>query len=75
MDPADPLRSAAKQANRLSLSFNLAASNLINLSNKTVTITPLIAASMQPIDAKQVRLNGPLLGANSSFLATGCDAL
>jgi len=71
VDPADPLRSAAKQANRLSLSFNLAASNLINLSNGTVTITPLIAASMQPIDAKQVRVNGPLLSANSSILATG----
>jgi hypothetical protein len=71
VDPADPLRSAAKQANRLSLSFNLAASNLINLSNDTVTITPLISASMQPIDAKQVRLNGPLLGANGSFLTTG----
>jgi hypothetical protein len=71
VDPADPLRSAAKQANRLSLSFNLAASNLINLSNNTLTITPLIAASMQAIDAKQVRVHGPLLGANSTFLATG----
>jgi hypothetical protein len=71
VDPADPLRSAAKSANRLSLSFNLAASNLINLSNGTVTITPLISASMQPIDTKQVRLNGPLMSANSSFLTTG----
>jgi hypothetical protein len=71
IDPADPLRSAAKSANRLSLSFNLAASNLINLSNGTVTITPLISASMQPIDAKQVRLDGPLLSANDSFLTTG----
>ncbi len=71
VDPADPLLSAAKSANRLSLSFNLAASNLIDLSNDTVTITPLISASMQPIDSKQVRLNGPLLRAGSSFLATG----
>jgi hypothetical protein len=71
VDPSDPLRSAAKQASRLSLSFNLAASNLINLSNATVTVTPLISASMQPIDAKQVRLNGPLLSANNSTLATG----
>jgi hypothetical protein len=71
LDPADPLRSAAKQADRLSLSFNLAASNLINLSNNSVTITPLIAASTQPIDAKQVRIRGPLLGANGSFLAAG----
>jgi hypothetical protein len=71
VDPSDPLRSAAKQASHLSLSFNLAASNLINLSNDTVTITPLISASMQPIDTKQVRLNGPLLSANNSVLATG----
>jgi hypothetical protein len=71
LDPSDPLRSAAKSANRLSLSLNLAASNLINLGNNTVTITPLFAASMQPIDAKQTRLNGPLLSANSSLLATG----
>jgi hypothetical protein len=71
VDPSDQLRSAAKQAARLSFSFNLAASNLINLSKGTVTITPLISASMQPIDAKQVRLNGPLLTANNSFLATG----
>ncbi|MEO7207855.1 MAG: hypothetical protein ABI356_14525 [Steroidobacteraceae bacterium] len=71
VDPADPLRSAAKQANRLSFSFNLAASNLINLSNDTVTITPLISASTQAVDAKQTRIHGPLLGANSSFLAMG----
>jgi hypothetical protein len=71
VDPSDQLRSAAKQAARLSFSFNLAASNLINLSKDTVTITPLISASMQPIDAKQVRLTGPLLTANNSFLATG----
>jgi hypothetical protein len=71
VDPADPLRSAAKQAARLSFNLNLAASNLINLSKGTVTITPLISASMQPIDAKQVLLNGPLLSANISFLRTG----
>ncbi len=71
VDPADPLSSAPKSANRLSLSFNLAASNLIDLSNDTVTITPLISASMQPIDSKQVRVNGPLLRAGSSVLATG----
>jgi len=71
LDPADPLRSAVKQAERLSFSFNLAASNLIDLSNNTVTITPLIAASTQPIDAKQVRIRGPLLAANGSIFATG----
>ena len=71
LDPGDPIHSAAKQVERLSLNFNLAASNLINLSKNTVTITPLIAASAQPIDAKQVRVRGPLIGANASFLTSG----
>ncbi|HEX3398664.1 MAG TPA: hypothetical protein VHS76_18300 [Steroidobacteraceae bacterium] len=71
LDPSDPIRSAAKQIDRLSLNFNLAASNLINLSKNTVTVTPLIAASTQPIDAKQVRIRGPFLGASGLFLNSG----
>jgi hypothetical protein len=71
LDPGDPIHSAAKQVERLSLNFNLAASNLIDLSKNTVTITPLIAASAQPIDTKQVRVRGPLIGASGSFLTSG----
>ncbi len=36
-----------------------------------MTITPLITASTLPIDAKPVRVRGPLLGANGNSLATG----
>ncbi len=71
LDPADPIRSAAKQAARLSLNFNLAASNTVDLNRNTVTVTPMITASTLPIDAKQVRIRGPLLGANSTSYATG----
>ena len=71
LDPADPINSAAKQATRLSLNFNLAASNAIDLSRNTVTITPMITASTLPIDDKQVRIRGPLLGANGASYATG----
>jgi hypothetical protein len=71
LDASDPLRSAAKTVGRLALDFNLAASNAVNLNAKTVTITPLIAASMLPIDAKQVRIRGPILGANATFFAAG----
>jgi len=55
------------------LNFNLAASNLVNLTAKTVTVTPLIAVSALPIDLKQVRIRGPLVGASAtSFsLTTG----
>ncbi len=71
LDPSDPLLSAPKQVGLMALDFNLAASNVVNLSAKTVTITPMVAASMLPIDTKQVRIRGPLLGARGSFFATG----
>jgi hypothetical protein len=65
LDPSDPFRIAAKQAAHLALNFNLAASNVVNVSAQTVTITPLFVASAMPIDTKAVRLRGPL-GAVSS---------
>jgi hypothetical protein len=71
LDPSDPFLSAPKQAGRLALDFNLAASNIVNLSAQTVTITPLVAASMLPIDTKQVRIRGPILGASGTFFSTG----
>ncbi len=70
-DPGNPFRSAAKQVARVSLDFNLASSSLVNLGAKTVTITPMISASTLPIDAKQVRVRGPLQNSNAAFFATG----
>jgi hypothetical protein len=60
LDPADPLRIVAKQTGRLSLDFKMAASNLVNVSAQTVTITPLMIASTVQIDNKQVHLRGPI---------------
>jgi hypothetical protein len=71
LDPADPIRSVAKQVGRLSLNFDLAASNIVDLSANTVTVTPMVAASIQPIDSKAIRIRGPLVGANGNFLTTG----
>jgi hypothetical protein len=71
LDPGDPIRSVAKQVGRLALNFDLAASNVVDLSANTVTVTPLVAASIQSIDSKTIRIRGPLLGANSNFLTTG----
>ena len=61
LDPSDPFRIASKGASQLALDFNLAASNVVNVSGKTVTVTPLIAGSSLPIDAKPVRIRGPLV--------------
>jgi hypothetical protein len=71
LDPSDPLLSAPKQVGLMALDFNLAASNVVNLRAQTVTITPMVAGSMLPIDSKQVRIRGPLLGARGTFFATG----
>ena len=71
LDPRAPLQIAAKHVSRLALDIDLAASNAVNLNARTVTITPLMAASTLPIDTKQVRIRGPILGANSTFYAAG----
>jgi hypothetical protein len=71
LDPSDPLLSAPKQVGLMALNFNLAASNVVNLRDRTVTITPMAAASMAPIDTKQVRIRGPLVGARGTFFTTG----
>jgi hypothetical protein len=71
LDSSDPLLSAPKQVGLMALNLDLAASNVVNLKDRTVTITPMLAASMLPIDAKQVRIRGPLLGANGTSFATG----
>ena len=70
LDPSDSFSISSKGASQLSLDFNLAASNVINLNNDTVTVTPLIAASAMPIDSKQVRIRGLL----ASVANTGATA-
>jgi hypothetical protein len=71
LDPSGPFRSAVKQAGRLALNFNMAASNVVDLNAQTVTVTPMVAASTLPIDAKQARIRGPLRSANSASLTAG----
>jgi hypothetical protein len=63
LDPSDSFSVSTKGASQLALDFNLAASNTVDLSAKTVTVKPLIAASALPIDAKQVRIRGPIMAA------------
>jgi hypothetical protein len=69
LDPSDPFRVVSKGAVQLALAFNLGASNVVDVSGKTVTVTPLIAGSALPIDAKPVRVRGPL--ASVAGIASG----
>ncbi|HEY3851331.1 MAG TPA: hypothetical protein VGL87_10195 [Steroidobacteraceae bacterium] len=66
LDPSDQLGIVRGSSGRLSLGFNLAASNVVNVAQKTVTVMPMIAASTQPLDSKVVRIRGPLGSVNSS---------
>jgi len=66
LDPSNQLGITRASTGRLSLDFNLAASNVVNLSAQTVTVTPLMAASAMPLDSKTVRIRGPLGGVNTS---------
>jgi hypothetical protein len=66
LDPANELGIARSSATRLSLDFNLAASNVVNLTQKTVSVMPMMAASALPIDEKTVRIRGPLGSVNST---------
>jgi hypothetical protein len=73
LDPSNQLNITRHNTSRLSLDFNLAASNVVNLAQRTVTVTPLMAASASPIDTKTVRIRGPLAGVNTakSVFSTG----
>ena len=66
LDPNNSFSVASKGASLLAMDFNMAASNLVDLSNNTVVVTPLIAASSLPIDSKQVRIRGPLQNVSGS---------
>jgi hypothetical protein len=68
LDTTTPFRIALKQSAALAIVFDMGASNLVNLTDKTVTVTPLVGASASPIDGKQVRIRGPIIGVNSSSL-------
>ncbi len=71
LDPGDSFSVSSRGTSHLALDFNLAASNVVDLTNNTVTVTPMMAASAMPIDGKQVRIRGPLVSvANSGTSAT-----
>jgi hypothetical protein len=66
LDPSSQLSIVRKGSGHLSLEFNLAASNVVDLTQKTVTVTPLMAASAVAIDSKVVRVRGVLGSVSTS---------
>ena len=70
LDPSAPLAVSSRGVSQLSLDFNLAASNVVDLSHATVTVTPMMAAGAMPIDVKPVRIRGPLMSVGNGALTS-----
>jgi hypothetical protein len=60
LDPARPLVIAPLRPALLDLDFNLAASNLVDMSGPIVTVNPLLVADVNPDAPKPHRIRGPL---------------
>jgi hypothetical protein len=50
---------------RLAFDFNLAASNMVSLTAKTVQVAPTLVATVVPSDTKQIRVRGQLVSVNA----------
>ncbi len=71
---AAPLNITAGKVANFALDFNLAASNTVNpaaptaatpASGVTVTVNPVLSASLVPDTTKQIRVRGPLVSVNN----------
>jgi len=70
LDPSASFAVSSRGTSQLSLNFNLAASNVVDLARGTVTVTPMMAASAMPIDSKPVRIRGPLMSVANAALTS-----
>jgi hypothetical protein len=60
LDNKNDLKITAAKASRIGFDFNLLASNMVDLTAKTVTVSPVLEASVVPVDHKQVRVRGEI---------------
>ena len=61
LDPAHHLHVTAGALARLALDFNLAVSNVVDMTAATVTVTPTLVGSLVPSDTQPVRVRGSLV--------------
>jgi hypothetical protein len=66
LDKADHLVITPGRTGRLAFDFNLAASNTVNLTASTVTVSPTLVATVTPSDTKEVRVRGQLASASAT---------
>jgi hypothetical protein len=70
LDNKNQLQVSASKTSRIAFDFNLLASNMVDLTAKTVTVSPVLEASVVAVDNKQVRVRGEIASvdtANSAY--------
>jgi hypothetical protein len=70
LDNKNHLQINAAKTSRIALDFNLLASNMVDLTAKTVTVSPVLVAGIVAVDNKQVRVRGEIASvdtANSAY--------
>jgi hypothetical protein len=67
LDNANQLVITPGNTGRLAFDFNLAASNMVSLTAKTVQVAPTLVATVVPSDTKQVRVRGQLAMVNAAM--------
>ena len=70
LDNKNHLQINAAKTSRIAFDFNLLASNMVDLTAKTVTVSPVLVASVVPVDNKQIRVRGEIAAvdtANSAY--------
>jgi hypothetical protein len=70
LDNKNHLQINAAKVSRIAFDFNLLASNMVDMTAKTVTVSPVLEASVVPADNKQIRVRGEIASvdtANSAY--------
>jgi hypothetical protein len=66
LDAKNSLNISAAKISRIAFDFNLLASNMVDLTAKTVTVSPVLVGSVVPVDNKQVRVRGEIASVDSA---------
>jgi hypothetical protein len=66
LDPQHDLHINAGKLSRVAFDFNLLASNTVDLAAKTVTVSPVLVASVAAADNKQIRVRGSLASVDTA---------
>jgi hypothetical protein len=66
LDAKNHLQINAAKTSRIAFDLNLLASNMVDLTAKTVTVSPVLVAGVVPVDNKQVRVRGEIASVDTA---------